>query len=158
MIFAGHFVGLLALVHLVREKLPPPWWWAWGVRIALFAILDFTSRSLAFRPWDGIVALSYGALNVAIIVMYLKDRRPENAGVVYSVIAAYALPTFFTLRKFVDVLTATTNAVTIASLGGVNAAVVLSATTSIGREPWVFPCSPSPAVRSAWTISRVAAP
>jgi diguanylate cyclase (GGDEF)-like protein len=131
LLFAGHFTSFLAMAFLLRERASKPWLLAGGALAALFLILDLECRTLHFRPWDGVVALSHSVINVMIVLALLKDRRPENAGVVYSVSAVYVLLVSAALKKSFDVLTGAGDAVEITSEAGTNLAVVLGATTTI---------------------------
>jgi diguanylate cyclase (GGDEF)-like protein len=131
LLFGGHFTSFLALAFLVSERVSKPWLLAGAVLVALFLVLDLASRTLQFRQWDGVVALSHSMINIMMIAALLKDRRPENLGVVYSVSAVYALLTFAALKKSFDVLTGTGHGVEITEDAGANPVVVLGATTSI---------------------------
>jgi len=131
LIFAGHVSSYLALAQFALGRIGRRQIGVWAVLIGAFAGLDLLCRIYPFPAWFGVVALAHATLNLLMVAMLLRERRPATNGIVYTASAVYLLIVAVTLQKVYEVFFGDIGTAEITAQANVNNAVVLSATMAV---------------------------
>jgi len=131
LIFAGHVSSYLALAQFALGRIGRRQIGVWVVLIATFAGFDLVFRIYPFPTWFGVVALAHAILNLLMVAMLLRERRPATNGIVYATSTVYLLIVVATLQKVYDVFFGDIGTAEITVQANVNSAVVLSATMAV---------------------------